>query len=79
MNLLAINLNIFFLLHREDIPLCQTISIQGFQQSFDFSLASLLIIHRNRYLVCRIDSHALPHYKVTFFLIGMIEDIISTT
>ena len=77
MNLLAIYLKLFLLLHRKNISLSQAISIHGFHQPLDFSLTSFLIIHGYRHLISLHDSHALSNNKVTHLLIGMIENIIA--
>lgn len=78
MNLLAIYLKLFLLLHRKNISLSQAISIHSFHQPIDFSLANFLVIHHYRYLISLHDSHALSNNKVTFFLICMIKYIIPT-
>lgn len=77
MNLLAIYLKFFLLLHRKNISLSQAISIHGFHQPLDFSLASFLVIHHYRYLISLHDSHALSNNKVALLLICMIKNIIS--
>ena len=77
MNLLAIYLKFFLLLHRKNISLSQAISIHGFHQPLDFPLASFLVIHHYRYLISLHDSHALSNNKVALLLICMIKNIIS--
>ena len=60
MNLLAIYLKFFLLLHRKNISLSQAISIHGFHQPLDFALARFLLIHGYRYLRILLFIHLLP-------------------
>ena len=77
MHRLPIHGKLLFLIQRNDVTLRQIIDFHRLLQALNLTLASLLIIHLHCNLVSLGNHYTFSHHKVTLFLVGMIEQVVT--